>query len=113
MLLDVDKALYRDLGTYPARAFDKEPVMTKLDPQTGELYDAKENMFHNDNEAEGSRRPIDHGYRAVSGEDLAGIRSRGYMQSDARMNLEETEGTVAKAIEPPGTTCPKKARARS
>lgn len=39
-------------------------------------------------------------YRAVSEEDWAGIQSRGSMQSDGRMNVVDTEGTVAADRDP-------------
>ena len=41
------------------------------------------------------RRTPKHVYRAVSEEDLAAFQWNGYIQSDQRMNLSATEGTVA------------------
>lgn len=46
-------------------------------------------------EIEGTARPPDHVFRAVSEEEYQLAKERGYLQSDQRMNLSQTEGTVA------------------
>ena len=48
----------------------------------------------------GSERPPDHLFRAVSEEEWQNAQRNGYLQSDQRMNLSQTEGTVAALTNP-------------
>jgi hypothetical protein len=94
--------LHDDLGAYPSQADDAHfnGLHTQVDPKTNELYDVQpQGIFKNMTEVPGTRRPMDYVYRAVSDADWQGIQSKGYMQSDERMNLAN-EGTVAKPLEP-------------
>ncbi len=100
VILAMDQQLERDLGVFPQRAGDPRGT-TRLDPETGRLVDVTYNRFNNAEVVPGSDRPLDFVYRAVSGDELRRIQETGAIRSDGRMNVLDSEGTVAKAIEPP------------
>jgi len=78
-------------------------VKTRADKSTygkpPRIEDTVENKFGNAEVVEGSERPPEYLYRAISEEDYQASVERGFIQSDQRMNLAD-EGTVADFTDP-------------
>lgn len=64
------------------------------------VQDTTYNRFGNEEPVPGTVRPPKYLFRAVSEEEYQGALKNGYLQSDGRMNLIATEGTVAAFRDP-------------
>jgi hypothetical protein len=64
------------------------------------IKDVTKNRMRFNEDVPGSVRPPQHLFRSISEEEYRLARRRGYFQSDGRMNLVNTEGTVAAFSDP-------------